>query len=158
MTENDTRGFSGGLPAETSSPSVSLVIPCVCRVINVHIPLLSGLCSVVDRIIRNCGAEVGSLPELASVHAVICTAPLFLAYQLQATLPVSHQRVHFCPHTRMATPKSFGSLWVLLIRGAQLVISILMMSLSAYTLSDETDWKHVQYTVGAVFITRAKTF
>ena len=35
MTENDTRGFSGGLPAETSSPSVSLVIPCVCRVINV---------------------------------------------------------------------------------------------------------------------------
>ena len=58
----------------------------------------------------------------------------------------------------MTTHESVSPKWALPIRCGQLVISILMMSLSAYTLSDDTDWKHVQYTVGAVDVPQLNIF
>jgi hypothetical protein len=41
--------------------------------------------------------------------------------------------------------------WGLPLRIAQFVFAVLVMSLSAYTLSKITDWKEVRFTVAAVF-------
>lgn len=39
---------------------------------------------------------------------------------------------------------------VLPLRIVQCIFAVLVMSLSAYTLSVFTEWKHVRFTVGAV--------